>query len=128
MSTKETSFETTLRETRRAETTMARAYAEALPAPAPTVPAAAAVAPNAAPLAVDEIEPKGRVKPNLRQSFTALRHRNFRLFWTGQLVSLVGTWTQVIARSWLVYQLAANTGNQGFWLGMVGIASSVPVL
>jgi MFS family permease len=44
------------------------------------------------------------------------------------MVSLIGTWTQVIARSWLVYQLAANTGQQGFWLGMVGVASSVPVL
>jgi MFS family permease len=87
-----------------------------------------ALAPGAARVATDGIRTRGRSKPNLRQSFSALRHRNFRLFWTGQMVSLIGTWTQVIARSWLVYQLAANTGQQGFWLGMVGVASSVPVL
>jgi MFS family permease len=128
MATKETAFETTLREARLVDTTVARAYADSLPTPAPAVSAAVAVAPGAANLAVDEIETRGRVKPNLRQSFSALRHRNFRLFWTGQIISLIGTWTQVIARSWLVYQLAANTGNQGFWLGMVGLASAVPVL
>lgn len=128
MLTKEPAVETTGRETRCVEVPPAPTTVETLPTPAPTAAAAGALAPGAASMAVGEIQRRGRVKPNLRQSFSALRHRNFRLFWTGQLVSLIGTWTQVIARSWLVYQLAANTGNQGFWLGMVGIASSVPVL
>jgi MFS family permease len=110
------------------DTPAARASTATLAVPTPNAPAAVGLAPGAARVATDEIRTGGRIKPNLRQSFSALRHRNFRLFWTGQMVSLIGTWTQVIARSWLVYQLAANTGQQGFWLGMVGVASSVPVL
>jgi MFS family permease len=39
------------------------------------------------------------------QTFRALRHRNFRLFIAGQIVSLVGTWMQNVAQSWLVYRL-----------------------
>lgn len=54
----------------------------------------------------------------------ALRHSNFRLFWSGQLVSLVGTWMQMVARGWLVLELTGSA----FWLGMVGFATSVPVL
>src|SRR4051812_21344071 len=41
----------------------------------------------------------------LRHTFRALRHRNFRLFIAGQVVSLVGTWMQTVAQSWLVYRL-----------------------
>ena len=123
----ETSLDPSLEARARSETT-ARATTATLASPTPSAPAAVALAPGAARVATDKIRTGGRSKPNLRQSFSALRHRNFRLFWTGQMVSLIGTWTQVIARSWLVYQLAANTGQQGFWLGMVGVASSVPVL
>ncbi len=54
----------------------------------------------------------------------ALRHRNFRLFWSGQLISLIGTWMQNIARGWLVLELT----HSPFWLGMVGFANSLPVL
>lgn len=53
----------------------------------------------------------------------ALRHRNFQLFFGGQLISLVGTWMQTVAQSWLVYRL---TGS-GFELGAVGFASQIPV-
>jgi MFS family permease len=53
----------------------------------------------------------------------ALRHRNFRLFFSGQLISLVGTWMQTVAQSWLVYRL---TGS-GLLLGAVGFASQIPV-
>ena len=128
MTIKKSSFDSPYEARALSDTTAARAYAETLPTPTPGAPAATALAPGAARAATDEIRAPGRIKPNLRQSFSALRHRNFRLFWTGQIISLIGTWTQVIARSWLVYQLAANTGNQGFWLGMVGLASAVPVL
>src|ERR1017187_8988372 len=41
----------------------------------------------------------------LRTAFRALRHRNFKLFVTGQIVSLVGTWMQNVAQAWLVYRL-----------------------
>src|SRR6266478_6990380 len=39
-----------------------------------------------------------------RHTFRALRHRNYRLFFWGQLVSLIGTWMQQTAMSWFVYQ------------------------
>jgi MFS family permease len=53
----------------------------------------------------------------------ALRHRNFRLFFGGQLVSLVGTWMQTIAQSWLVYRLTGSA----LLLGLVGFAGQIPV-
>jgi MFS family permease len=56
-------------------------------------------------------------------AFRALRHRNFRLFFGGQLVSLIGTWMQSLAQSWLVYRL---TGSP-WLLGMVGFVSQIPV-
>src|SRR5258706_5963441 len=54
----------------------------------------------------------------------ALRHRNYRLFFSGQLISLVGTWMQGIAESWLVYRL---TGSAAL-LGVAGFSSQIPVL
>jgi MFS family permease len=53
----------------------------------------------------------------------ALRHRNFQLFFGGQLISLIGTWMQTVAQSWLVYRL---TGS-GLLLGAVGFSSQIPV-
>jgi MFS family permease len=53
----------------------------------------------------------------------ALRHRNFQLFFSGQLISLIGTWMQTVAQSWLVYKL---TGS-GLLLGAVGFSSQIPV-
>ena len=53
----------------------------------------------------------------------ALRHRNFQLFFTGQLISLVGTWMQTVAQSWLVYRMT----NSAFLLGAVGFSSQIPV-
>src|SRR5215467_6859890 len=41
----------------------------------------------------------------LTHSFRALRHRNFRYFIGGQIISLIGTWMQTVAQSWLVYRL-----------------------
>ena len=54
----------------------------------------------------------------------ALRHRDFRLFWTGNFLSNIGTWMQNIAQGWLVLQLT----NSAFWLGVVGFAASFPIL
>ncbi|HXU60423.1 MAG TPA: MFS transporter, partial [Polyangia bacterium] len=42
------------------------------------------------------------------RTFRALRHRNYRLFVGGQLISLVGTWLQSVAQAWLVYRLAGS--------------------
>jgi Transmembrane secretion effector len=54
----------------------------------------------------------------------SLRHRNYRLYLTGQLVSVCGTWMQQVAPSWLVYRL---TGSATL-LGVVGFASQIPIL
>jgi MFS family permease len=56
-------------------------------------------------------------------AFRALRHRNFALFFGGQLLSLVGTWMQNLAQAWLVYRL---TGSAAL-LGAVGFATQIPV-
>ena len=53
----------------------------------------------------------------------ALRHRNFRLYISGQLVSLVGTWLQVVAQSWLVYRLT----DSPLLLGVAGFVGQAPV-
>ena len=52
----------------------------------------------------------------------ALRHRNYRLFFTGQSVSLIGTWMTRIATSWLVYRLTRSP----LLLGLVGFAGQIP--
>jgi MFS family permease len=57
-------------------------------------------------------------------AFAALKHRNFRLFFAGQLVSLIGTWMQTTAQGWLVYQL---TGSKAL-LGTVAAVGSLPML
>jgi MFS family permease len=54
----------------------------------------------------------------------ALRHRNYRLFISGQLISLIGTWMQSVAESWLVYRLTGSA----VLLGVVGFANRIPVL
>lgn len=54
--------------------------------------------------------------------FRALRYRNFRVFFIGQGISLIGTWMQYIAMSWLVYRMT----NSAFLLGVVGFASQIP--
>jgi MFS family permease len=56
--------------------------------------------------------------------FRALKHRNFQLFFAGQLVSLIGTWMQSTAQLWLVYKLT----NSPALLGLFGFASQIPVL
>ena len=55
--------------------------------------------------------------------FRALRHRNYRLFFSGQIISVVGTWMQSIAQLWLVYRLTRSS----LLLGLVGFAGQIPV-
>jgi MFS family permease len=59
----------------------------------------------------------------LPTALRALRHRNFQLFFSGQMISLVGTWMQSIAESWLVYRLTGSS----LLLGLVGFCSQIPV-
>lgn len=77
------------------------------------------------------------------QIFASLRHRNFRLFFTGQLISLIGSWMQNTAQGWLVVLLAAPgvalggtaaaagsvaEANASLYLSLVAAANSLPVL
>jgi MFS family permease len=55
-------------------------------------------------------------------AWRALRHRNFRLFFTGQSISLIGTWMTRVATSWLVYRLTGSA----LLLGVVGFAGQIP--
>ena len=55
-------------------------------------------------------------------AWRALRHRNFRLFFGGQTISLVGNWMTRIATSWLVYRLTGSA----LLLGLVGFAGQIP--
>ncbi len=59
-----------------------------------------------------------------RHTFRAMRHRNYRLFFYGQLVSLTGTWMQQTAMSWLVYEM---TGSK-FLLGVISAVGSAPMM
>jgi MFS family permease len=59
----------------------------------------------------------------LPSTLRALKHRNFQLFFSGQLISLIGTWMQSVAQSWLVYRITGSS----LLLGSVGFASQIPV-
>src|SRR5579859_2344378 len=61
---------------------------------------------------------------SLLRTFIALRHRNFRLFWFGQMISLIGTWMQSTAQAWLVLVLT----HSALLLGVVGALQFLPVL
>jgi MFS family permease len=57
-------------------------------------------------------------------SFAAMRHRNYQLYFGGQLISNIGTWMQIIAQAWVVYQI----GHSELALGLVAFASAIPTL
>jgi MFS family permease len=60
----------------------------------------------------------------MKSMVRALKHRNFRLYFSGQIVSLIGTWMQQVAMSWLAYRLTDSV-----WvLGVIGFASQIPIL
>ena len=66
----------------------------------------------------------GRKETNWRLVVRALRHRNYRLFFGGQGISLIGTWMTRVATGWLVYRLTGSA----FLLGLVSFAGQIPVL
>ncbi|MEO7908189.1 MAG: MFS transporter [Roseiflexaceae bacterium] len=69
------------------------------------------------------VQPTGRPsRPIFQQTFAALKHRNYRLWFNGQLVSLFGTWMQATAQGYLVFQLTQSPA----YLGYVGFAGGVP--
>src|SRR5437868_7241613 len=68
--------------------------------------------------------PKARRERGVSEMFRALRHRNFRLFWSGAFLSNTGTWMQAVAQGWLVLQLS----NSPFWLGVDGFMATAPGL
>jgi MFS family permease len=61
---------------------------------------------------------------HLPSTFRALRHRNYRLFFFGQMISLIGTWMQTIAQQWLVYRLTGSA----MMLGMVNLMAVLPLV
>ena len=68
--------------------------------------------------------PEQQQVKGLLRAFLALRHRNFRLFWFGQMISLMGTWMQTIGQAWLVLQLT----HSAWLLGIVGALQFLPVM
>jgi MFS family permease len=60
----------------------------------------------------------------VKKYFPAFRHKNYRLFWYGQGISLSGTWMQTTAQAWLVYELTKSP----FLLGLVGALQFTPVM
>ena len=67
--------------------------------------------------------PRVSAESRYRSTVRALRHRNFRLFLTGQIISLVGTWMQTVAQSWLVYRLTGSS----VLLGSVNFVGQIPM-
>jgi MFS family permease len=80
------------------------------------------------PQAADELQATNRPhvisRSHLPATFAALRHRNFRLWFFGQTLSMMGTWMQSVAQGWLVFQL---TGSE-FALGAVSFVGTAPAL
>jgi len=62
-------------------------------------------------------------RSRFNDTIRSLRHRNFQLFFSGQLISLIGTWMQNVAQSWLVYRLTGSS----LLLGTVSFAGQIPV-
>ena len=63
-----------------------------------------------------------RRKLSLKKTFAALKHRNYRLWFWGQMTSLFGTWMQTTAQGFLIFQLTHSSA----FLGYVGFASGIP--
>ena len=84
---------------------------------------ASVTAPRVSARTLDTAAPR-LTQSNRPRTFAAMQHRNFRLYFGGQLISMAGTWMQTVAQGWVVYQLS----HSDLMLGVVGFASAIPVL
>ncbi len=73
---------------------------------------------------VEPVLPGSPTRSSGNSTFVAMRHRNYQLYFGGQLVSNIGTWMQIIAQAWVVYQIA----HSELALGLVAFASAIPTL
>lgn len=64
------------------------------------------------------------LRTSVAQTMRSLAYPNFRVYFIGQGLSLIGTWMQQVAMAWLVYRLTGSA----WWLGIVGFASRIPIL
>src|ERR1700691_6590039 len=72
---------------------------------------------------MDTTKPIAPVSSRFSDMVRSLKHRNFQLFFSGQLISLVGTWMDNIAEAWLVYRLTGSS----LLLGTVAFAGQIPI-
>jgi MFS family permease len=82
-------------------------------------------------LETEALDEAAAAEPGRTSAWSALEHRDFRLFWIGLVVSNIGTWMQQFGLGWLVVQLAIRDGAPQlapFYLGLVGLARAVPGL
>jgi MFS family permease len=84
----------------------------------------AALNPPPAPETPPQVVPLRARQIRIPKTFAALQHRNYQLYFGGQLISVAGTWMQIIAQGWLVYQIS----HSDLTLGLVGFASAIPAL
>ena len=68
--------------------------------------------------------PSSSTREAFATSFRSLRHRNFRLYFFGQLISLIGTWMQTVAQGWLMHRLTSSP----FMLGLLAFCQFAPVM
>jgi MFS family permease len=66
----------------------------------------------------------GGVKAKLLEAFPPFASRSFRLYFVGQIISMIGTWIEIVAQGWLVFEMTGSA----FWVGVAAAASSVPTL
>lgn len=64
------------------------------------------------------------MKSRLLLAFPAFASRNFRLYFTGQIISMIGTWLQMVAQGWLVLEMTGSA----FWVGVTAATSTIPTL
>ena len=77
-------------------------------------------------MATSSIALPSPLKRSLERTFGSLRHRNFRLLWTGHVATQAGYWMFSVAQGWLVLEL--TTSNPALWLGAVAFAGGIPLL
>jgi MFS family permease len=77
-------------------------------------------------MAIGSMAQRSPLKRSLERTFGSLRHRNFRLLWTGNIATQAGYWMFSVAQGWLVLELTST--NPALWLGAVAFAGGIPLL